>query len=137
LKIVVDTNVLVSALIQPEGTPARILDAILSGQAKLLIDHRIFSEYQNVLLRPEFDFAPALVEHLLDFFLQSCERVYTVKARVELADAADGKFLEVAMDGAADFLVTGNLRHFSPRLRHGIRVVSPRQWWDLWTQIKP
>ncbi len=135
MKIVVDTNVLVSALIQAEGTPARILDVILSGQAKLLIDHRIFSEYQNVLLRPEFGFAPDMVEHLLDFRLQSGERVYTVKARVELADAADGKFLEVAIDGAADFLVTGNLRHFPPRLRHGIRVVSPRQWRDLWIEI--
>jgi predicted nucleic acid-binding protein len=68
---------------------------------------------------------------------QSGERVYTVKARVKLADAADGKFLDVAIDGAADFLVIGNVRHFPPRLRHGIRVVSPRQWWDLWTQIKP
>ena len=137
MKIVVDTNVLVSALIQPEGTPARILDIILSGQAKLLIDHRIFTEYQDVLLRPEFGFAPDIVEDLLDFLLQSGERVYTLTARVKLADAADGKFLEVAIDGAADFLVTGNLRHFPPRFRHGIRVVSPRQWWDLWIAIKP
>ncbi len=121
MKIVVDTNVLVSALIQPKGIPARILDLILSHQAKLLIDHRIFAEYQDVLLRAEFGFAPDTVEHLLDFLLHSSERVYTITARVELADAADGKFLEVAIDGAADFLVTGNLRHFAPRLRRGIR----------------
>ena len=135
MKIVVDTNVLVSALIQPEGTPARVLDVILSGQAKLLLDHRIFTEYQDVLLRPEIGFAPDRVGHLLDFLLQFGERVYTVETRVHLTDAADGKFLEVAIDGAADFLVTGNLRHFQPRLRHGIRVVSPRQWWELWIQI--
>ena len=137
MKIVVDTNVLVSALVQPEGTPARILDIILSDQAKLLIDHRIFTEYQDVLLRPEVGFAPGIVEDLLDFLLQSGERIYTVTARVKLPDAADGKFLEVAIDGAADFLVTGNLRHFPPRFRRGIRVVSPRQWSDIWIAIKP
>jgi uncharacterized protein len=136
LKIVVDTNVLVSALIRPEGTPARILDLVLSSQVKLLIDHRIFAEYQDVLLRPEFAFRPDQVEQLLDFLLQSSERVYAVTAKVDLVDPADGKFLEVAIDGAADFLISGNLRHFPVRLRQGVRVVSPREWWDLWSETE-
>ena len=132
MKIVVDTNVLVSALIRAEGIPARILDVILSGQVTIVLDHRIYAEYQDVLLRPEFGFAPEPVDNLLDFLLQSGERVYTITASVALPDASDGKFLEVAIGGSAEFLVTGNLRHFPARQRHGVRVVSPREWWDEW-----
>lgn len=136
MKIVLDTNVLVSALIQPRGLPARILDLILSVQVKILLDHRIYAEYQDVLARPEFGFAAEPVNILLDFLLQSGERVYTTKTSVTLPDPADGKFLEVAIDGAADYLVTGNLKHFPPRERHGVRVVSPRQWWEHWSAGK-
>jgi hypothetical protein len=84
----------VSALIQPEGIPVRVLDVVLSGQANLLIDHRIFTEHQDLWLRPEIGFAPDMVEDLLDFLLQSGDRICTVTARVDLVDAAD-------------FLVTG------------------------------
>ena len=69
MKIVVDTNVLVSALIRAEGIPARILDVILTGQVKIVLDHRIYAEYHDVLLRPEFGFAPEPVDNLLDFLL--------------------------------------------------------------------
>ena len=76
------------------------------------------------------------VDNLLDFFLKSGERVYTINTSVALPDPYDGKFLEVAIEGSTDFLVTGNLKHFPPRQRHGARVVSPRQWWDQWSEGK-
>lgn len=133
MKIVVDTNVLVSALIRAEGIPARILDLVLSGQVKMVLDHRIYAESQDVLLRPEFGFTPEPVDTLLDFLLQTGERVYASRTSVALPDAADGKFLEVAIDGSADYLITGNLKHFPPRQRHSVRVVSPRQWWERWS----
>ena len=134
MKFVVDTNVLVSALIRSEGIPARILDLILSGQVQIILDHRIYAEYQDVLLRPEFGFALEPVDNLLDFLLQYGERVYTISTSMVLPDAYDGKFLEVAIDGSAEFLVTGNLKHFPARQRHGVRVVSPREWWDQWSE---
>ena len=134
MKIVVDTNVLVSALIRPEGIPARILDLIITGQVKIVLDHRIYAEYQDVLLRPEFGFVPGLVDNLLDFLLQSGERVYTVSTSAALPDASDGKFLEVAIDGSADFLVTGNLKHFPPRQRRAVFVVSPREFLNQWSE---
>ena len=129
-----DTNVLVSALIQPEGIPARILDLILSGQVEIVLDNRIYLEYQDVLLRPEFGFAPELADGLLEFLLQSGERVYSIKTSVALPDVYDGKFLEVAIDGTADFLVTGNLKHFPRRQRSGVRVVSPREFLNQWSE---
>jgi len=130
---VVDTNVLVSALIRSEGIPARILDVILSRQAKTVLDHRIYLEYEEVLLRPEFGFSRELVDDLLDFLWLSSERVRVATMSVELPDADDTKFLEVAMTASADFLITGNLRHFPARQRHGVHVVSPREWWELWS----
>jgi len=130
---VVDTNVLVSALIRSEGIPARILDVILSRQAKSVLDHRIYLEYEEVLLRPEFGFSRELVDDLLDFLWLSSERVRVATMSVELPDADDTKFLEVAMTASADFLITGNLRHFPARQRHGVHVVSPREWWELWS----
>jgi len=133
LKIVVDTNVLVSALIRSEGIPARVLDVILSRQAKTVLDHRIYLEYEEVFLRPEFGFSRELVDGLLDFLWLSSERVRVVTTSVELPDADDAKFLEVAMTASADFLITGNLRHFPARQRHGVHVVSPREWWELWS----
>ena len=129
----VDTNVLVSALIRSEGIPARILDVILSRQAKTVLDHRIYLEYEEVLLRPEFGFSRELVDDLLDFLWLSSERVRVATMSVELPDADDTKFLEVAMTASADFLITGNLRHFPARQRHGVHVVSPREWWELWS----
>jgi putative PIN family toxin of toxin-antitoxin system len=134
LKIVVDTNVLVSSLIRSEGIPARILDIILGRQAKTVLDHRIYLEYVEVLLRPEFGFSRELVDDLLDFLWLSSERVRVATMSVELPDADDTKFLEVAMTASADFLITGNLRHFPARQRHGVHVVSPREWWELWSE---
>ena len=103
-------------------------------QAKTVLDHRIYLEYEEVLLRPEFGFSRELVDDLLDFLWLSSERVRVATMSVELPDADDTKFLEVAMTASADFLITGNLRHFPARQRHGVHVVSPREWWELWSE---
>ncbi len=130
-----DTNVLVSALLRPESIPARILDLVLSRQVNLVLDHRIYNEYQEVLLRPEFYFPREAVIDLLDFLWRSGERVHVDPISIDLPDADDVKFLEAAISAAADALVTGNLKHFPLRQRHGIRVVNPRQFWDQWSRM--
>ncbi len=136
MKIVMDTNVVVSALLRPQGVLARILDLVLSRQATLALDHRIYNEYQEVLLRPEFGFSRDYVDNILDFLWRSSERAHAVALPVQLPDPDDAKFLEVAASAAADALITGNLKHFPPRQRCGVRVLSPRQWWDLWSAIR-
>ena len=133
MKIVADTNVLVSALLRPESIPARILDLVLSRQLTVALDHRLYNEYQEVLLRPEFSFPRRAVIDLLDFLWLSGERVHVTAMSIALPDADDVKFLEVAINAAADALVTGNLRHFPLRQRHGVPVLSPRQFWEQWS----
>ena len=133
MKIVLDTNVLVSALLRPQSLPARVLDLILARQVTLVLDQRIFAEYQEVLYRPEFTFPADQVDDLLRFVWQSSERAQTVPLPIRLPDPDDVMFIEVAVSGLANALVTGNLKHFPADQRHGVPVLSPRQWLDVWT----
>lgn len=130
MRIVVDTNVLVSGLLNPHGPPGRVLDAVLAGTHVLLCDDRIRSEYTEVLGRKRFGFASADVATLLRG-LESCgESVTAPPLSVSLPDPDDLPFLEVAVAGRADRLVTGNPRHFAAgaaKLKPGA-VVSPAQF---------
>jgi uncharacterized protein len=126
VRLVLDTNVLVSGLLTPHGPPGRILDLVLAGKVRLLVDDRILHEYRDVLLRPRFGFDPADVETLLAFLTAESEWVVAPMPSVRLPDVDDRPFAEVAIAGGADFLVTGNPRHFpSSRLPADLRAVTP------------
>ena len=127
MNIVLDTNVLVSALLNPYGPPARILDLILLGKLIPLYDDRILHEYRQVLLRERFGFEPQAVEALLQYLeLVGTKVVASPLAKQKAApDPEDLMFLEVALAGQAEVLITGNVRHFPSTIRQGIRVIEP------------
>jgi uncharacterized protein len=126
MRVVVDTNVLVSGVLNPHGSPGRIVDSILSQTITVLYDDRILLEYRDVLLRPFFGFQVADVNALLDFIVFSGEQITAGPLNVILPDPTDMPFLEVAVAGSAAALVTGNLKHFKPiRGRHTISLLSP------------
>ncbi|HLA89093.1 MAG TPA: putative toxin-antitoxin system toxin component, PIN family [Gemmatimonadaceae bacterium] len=130
MRIVLDTNVVVSGLISDAGAPAQIVDLCLSSDLGLIVDRRIVAEYREVLARAEFGFAP----HDVDAFLATlawAEHVVAAPLPFRLPDRDDEPFLEVAVAGGADALVTGNERHF--RLRTGrlaVAILSPRKLLD-------
>jgi putative PIN family toxin of toxin-antitoxin system len=129
MRVVLDTNVLVSGVLNPHGPPGRILDAAVAGRLKVLYDDRILAEYRAVLLRPVFGFTPRDVDALLDFMVAAGEPVSAAPLRVVLPDPSDLPFLEVAATAWADALVTGNARHFRPRRgRHTVPVFSPAEF---------
>ena len=128
MRIVLDTNVLVSALLSPFGTPAEVLRLITTGTVRLCHDARILGEYRQVLLRPAFPFHPLQVEALLDQIEADGVPVTALALSHRLPDPDDEAFLEVALAGKARHLVTGNLRHFPPGNRQGVCVVSPREF---------
>lgn len=134
MSIVLDTNVVVSGLLRAAGPPGKILDLVVSGAVRVALDERIFVEYCRVLSRPEFGFSPAAVVDLTDFLWRAAERVHPTHLDVLLPDPDDAKFLEAAVGAAASALVTGNMRHYPPAQRHGIRVATPREWLAAWLQ---
>lgn len=126
MRVVVDTNVLVSAFMNRGGAPGRVLDLLLARALVVLYDHRILDEYAEVLLRPRFAFDAGEVDLLLDFVEHAGEYVAAERLNLVLPDSTDLPFLEVAMGGHTDALITGNAKHFRPtRLRHSVNVCSP------------
>lgn len=110
--IVLDTNVLVSSLLKPQSYPAHVLNAILNEKVTLLFDNRIIAEYRRVLDRPRFGLSEEMIEPLLDYLTSTGEFVAADYSGRHFEDAEDRKFYEVAVTGNADYLVTGNVRHF-------------------------
>ena len=132
MKVVLDTNVLVSGFLNPYGVPGEITHMILSGTLNLCYDARILWEYRRVLLRPEFSFNRNNVDALLDEVESSGYLVVPVPLSTGLLDKSDEPFLEVALAGGAEYLVTGNIRHFPEDRRRGMKVVSPGEFVEVY-----
>jgi len=129
MRVVIDTNVLVSGVINPHGPPGRIVNAVMSEMIIVLYDDRILSEYREVLMRPMFGFERADIDVLLEFIELTGEYTGAEPIAVVLADARDLPFLEVAVAGRADALISGNIKHFKPRRgRHNIHVSTPAEF---------
>jgi putative PIN family toxin of toxin-antitoxin system len=129
MRIVIDTNVLVSGVMNPQGPPGRIVDEVLAGAFTVLYDDRIMSEYREVLARPAFGFSLTDIDALLDFIEITGEPVTGIRLPVVLPDSRDLPFLEVAAAGRADVVITGNARHFKPqRGQHGVKISTPAEF---------
>ncbi len=125
MRIVLDTNVLVAGLLSPFGPSAEIIRMVSSGELTLYFDARILSEYSEVLRRSKFRFHMDKVIALLDYIEHRGHIVASSPLSNSLPDPGDQPFLEVAVAGQAVCLVTGNLAHFPPKLRQGVKVLSP------------
>lgn len=124
MRLVFDTNVLVSALLNPGRTPDLALSAAFEAGVVALVDARVEAEYREVLSRPKFrKVAPARRDALLEALLSRSERVEAAPVAVALIDDDDRVFIEVALAGEADGIVTGNAKHYPTDL--GFEVLSP------------
>lgn len=133
MRIVLDTNVLVSGLMNPNGAPGRIVDLILGGQVKILYDDRILGEYLDVLERPQLKINPVHAEAVVNYLRLAGERVTALPIPgLLLTDEDDLPFVEIAVAGKVD-LVTGNTRHFSRVVALNIKVLSPAQFLSHFT----
>src|SRR6266513_765839 len=122
MKVVLDTNVVVSGFLNPAGTPAYLLRLSINGSLTICYDARIMYEYKTVLTRPKFQLDAASVESYLDYVFQEGVFVHTEPLPVALPDPDDDAFLEVALASGAEALVTGNLKHFPPAHTQGMRI---------------
>jgi putative PIN family toxin of toxin-antitoxin system len=129
LLIVLDTNVLVSSMLNAKGSPGKILDLILSDQIQLAYDNRILGEYEEVLARPELRLDQVKVLGAIDHIELSGRLIEPESLPKEgYTDPDDIMFAEVFITSEADALVTGNLRHYKPLLEKNASVLSPTQF---------
>lgn len=125
-----DTNVLVSGLLSPHGRPGTVVDLVSSGAHRICFDGRILAEYRDVLSRPRLALPQQSVETVLARLVRNGFRLVASPLRNQLPDPDDQPFLEVGVAASADYLVTGNQKHFPRELCRGIAVVSPREFLD-------
>lgn len=130
LRLVIDTNVLVSGVLNRHGPPGRIVDAVLDGRVMAVLDARVLAEYGAVMRRPRLRIRPDEAAALLDFLDHEGE-VHLVDAAplpFAMPDPDDAPFAEVALYACADALITGNSRDFEAMRVHGVVPVwTPRQ----------
>lgn len=124
--IVLDTNVLVSALINPEGNPARIIRMILNGQLFFYYDSEIMLEYQRVLSRPKFSLNKDDNLRILDILTKFGMPIISTLSNITLPDESDRKFYDAAVSYEA-FLISGNKKHY-PNKQF---VISPTEFIEI------
>ena len=132
-KVILDTNVIISAFLKAESNPALILALGLEGSLTVCLSETIWQEYRGVLRRKKFQgLEQESIETLL---LVLKEQALWVSPRIPVnilsRDPADNKFLECALESQADYLITGNTRHFPLKKFHGTQIITPRDFIDL------
>ena len=90
LRVVLDTNILVSASLTPEGIPATILDLGLLSEFVIVISPAVLDEYRDVLARPKFDRAGARIANLLDGVVSVAQCVFPTEKADAASDHCDG-----------------------------------------------
>ena len=103
---------------------------IASGALRVCFDARILTEYDEVLARPKFQFRSELTQALLEQIKTEGLSVAGNPLPARLPDPTDEPFLEAAIAGAADCLITGNIKHFPSAKRQGTVVLSPSEFLD-------
>ena len=124
IRAVVDTNVLVSGLLSPSGNEALIILAIHQGLVRPCCTEAIVAEYAEVLARAKFAFPPDEIAALIAMLRRVGELFRPEASAVASPDPGDTKFLQCAQAAQAEFIVTGNKRHF-PHAPYGpTQIVS-------------
>ena len=130
LRLVIDTNVVVSAAIKPAGLQRTVFLIAISKPARAYVSHPILEEYSEVLDRPELRIRKGLRLQLLQLIKNHGHTVVPTRQLVVTTDPADNIFLECADAARADYLVTGNQKHF-PKSWKKTKVVTPREFVSL------
>jgi putative PIN family toxin of toxin-antitoxin system len=130
LRLVIDTNVVVSAALKPQSLQRTTLLLALTKPARLYLSYPILEEYADVLARPELRIRKGARLQLLQF-IRNCGHIVKPSRRIEVAsDPDDNMFLECADAGRADYLITGNQRHF-PKFWKKTKIITAREFITL------
>lgn len=127
---VIDTNVLVSAMLKWKSIPGSVMELAFDGPIVPIWNEQIVEEYRNVLARPKFHFTEEIIRDVLDNIRSRGFSVDAESLAIELPDPKDRVFYEVVMEKRKTeeaYLVTGNIRHFPVKPF----IVTPREMIDI------
>jgi uncharacterized protein len=132
IRIVLDTNVLYSAVLKPIGVPAAVFDLVIAGTLTPCISDSVLAEYHEVLNRPVLHTSAQRARKILELLAIIAVHVKPMSTVRACKDPDDDIFLECAEAGEADFLITGNLKHFPKDRRwKNTRIVTSRELLDI------
>jgi putative PIN family toxin of toxin-antitoxin system len=130
LRLVLDTNIVVSAALKPQGLQRTVLLLATTKPARMYVSAEIVAEYAEVLSRPELAIRKGLRRQLLQFIRSRAHLVKPSRRLAVTSDPDDNMFLECADAARADYLVTGNQRHF-PKFWKSAKVITSREFVTL------
>jgi len=136
-KVILDTNILVSALIQKSYPHYVVYDYVLNERFQLCLSEALLNEYRDVLSRPKFAHINNFVsnaEIVLNRFIKIAQFFEPVTYLNIIKDKSDNKLLELAEESKADFLITGNSVDFTFTKYKQTQILSPRSFWEMLTQ---
>ncbi len=131
IRVVIDTNVVVSANLNDEGLPAAILDLAAGRRIQMYVSEPVLAEYKEVLNRPHLKLTPQRIARSLSVIRKTSLLVKPTKTVTAIKlDDPDNRLLECAEAAEANYLVTGNTKHFPKSFRSTI-IVSPKEFTEL------
>ena len=134
--VVIDTNVLVSAILSKESDSpvVKVLNLLFANEIQLFYNDDIMNEYKDVLHRKKFNFDTSLIKYIIDTIEENGIKVIAKKIDIELMDEKDKPFYELVMDESIKDgkLITGNIRHFPSHTK----IVTPREFIEIYESNK-
>ena len=130
LRLVIDTNVLVSAALKPDGLQRTTFLLAITKPGRLYVSTPVLEEYAEVLSRPELSIRKGLRLQLLQLIKNHGHLVAASRQIEVTSDPDDNIFVECADAARADFLITGNRKHF-PAFWKSTKIVTPREFVSL------
>lgn len=125
VRVVLDTNILISSCLKPAGLEARVLELAVSGKLRACLSEIVVAEYKEVALRKKFDAQRQCLAWAVARLVAAAEFSEPALSCAACSDEDDNRLLECAAAAGAAYVVTGNLRHF-PSEWEGVRVVNAR-----------
>jgi putative PIN family toxin of toxin-antitoxin system len=136
IRVVIDTNVLISALLQPQGLPAQVLlMSVAERAARLCVSGEVYAEYEEVIRRPRFKRSESEIADTLRAIREIgiwVKPSHKVRACI---DPDDDVFLECAQAARAHYIVTGNVKDFPAKWADTL-IVTPHQFLDAIAEIQ-
>ena len=130
LRVVIDTNVIVSAVLKPEGLQRTVVLLAMTKPARWYVSDPIMKEYSAVLARPELKIRKSLRLQAIQLIKNHTYLVIPSQLPMVAIDPDDNIFVECADAARADYLVTGNQRHF-PRFWKKTKIIHSREFVDI------